>query len=88
MVSLLLRRLREATSILSAQQQGAEIDDEELYDIVRDFATALLGREILIGEIIPYGVKGNSNDAGVEQFLKEKRERAKQKKLKKTRVQF
>lgn len=59
--NLLVRRLKEGLSILSGLQQGGRklasstaLDRIDLEDVVHDIATALLGKEITIGNDLPY----------------------------------
>lgn len=53
-VKRIMARLRNAFTDLSYAQQGAKLDPAEHEDLVKDIAAALLGRDIVLGEQLPY----------------------------------
>ena len=57
------KRLRYGLSISSDIQQGGDVRNyvENLNDVVRDIAAALLGQEIQLGALIEYGKDENSS---------------------------
>jgi len=69
---LLHSRLNDALSISGGLQQGGvenlEQDTEEMEDVVRDIAAALLGREVEFGEELEYPGPTDRSDKRKELF--------------------